>query len=159
MNQSLVSPSHQFIRLTGATSSLLPAVEELYRAFAQHERITTPIDQFIDFIAAHIDDEEMLVLLAVINETTVGYGLTFDVLSHPFIPTWRRCGYITHLFVSDAYQRQGIGQGLAEESLRWLTDRGVKQVMLNVDVGNTEGEQFWHKQGFEPYLLRMRRRL
>lgn len=160
MKHNLPSTSpYSIIRLTENTQTLLPHLTELYRQFAEHEGHTTPVSQFSDFITARLADETMLALLLTIDSRYVGYILAFDLSSHPLIPNWERSGYITNLFVMDAYQRRGYGQRLVHTVCDWLKDRGVTQVMLNVDVDNPNGARFWETQGFHPILTRMKREL
>lgn len=151
------SSSYSYIRLSNTETQLLPALEELYRAFALHEDHTNPITQFMDAITDRLDDDQMFVLLAQVDGEAVGYILAYDVIEHPFIPTWERAGYITQLFIRAEFQRRGIGQALVNETIAWFTQRGVEQIMLNVDVDNETGTQFWQKLGFTPYLVRMKR--
>jgi ribosomal protein S18 acetylase RimI-like enzyme len=163
MSQQMPHPAYPLVRLTETTAALLPELEALYREFAEHEGITSPVSQFMDAIGVHLEDDAMLLLLAQRHDgptpNAIGYVLAFDVPTHPFIPTWQRSGYITQLFVAAAYQRQGIGQALATACLAWFTERGLTQVMLNVDVANEPAARFWQQQGFTPHLLRMKRGL
>lgn len=157
-NLPLTAPC-TIIRVAKTTSALLPELTRLYQQFAAHEGHTTPISQFTDFVTARLADDTMLAILAQIEGHAVGYALAFDVGNHPFIPNWERCGYLTNLFVMEAFQRRGIGHSLVDYTLMWLGERGVTRIMLNVDVDNPAGEQFWHKQEFRPVLTRMKRML
>lgn len=148
-------PLCTIIRLTNTNTELLPDLITLYTAFAEHEGRTTPVVQFADFVIAQMEDETMLVLLASVEEQAVGYALSFDVAAHPFIPNGERTSYITNLFVTESHQQRGIGRALVDHTLDWLVPRKIPHMMLNVDVGNPLGEQFWRAQGFAPYLTRM----
>lgn len=159
MTNTFTVVPYSFIRLTEAHQDLLPALEALYRAFAVHEGHTNTVDQFMKAICAQLADDQILVQLAQYETQPAGYLLAYDVSEHPFIPTWQRSGYITQLFVDEAFQRQGIGQRLARQALAWFRERGIAQVMLNVDVGNEHAAHFWQKQGFTPYLTRMHQTL
>ncbi|MEZ4616596.1 MAG: GNAT family N-acetyltransferase [Caldilineaceae bacterium] len=61
--------------------------------------------------------------------------------------------------MKETYQRRGYGRRVVDYVCMWLASRGVQQVMLNVDVDNTAGAQFWQQQEFRPILLRMKRSL
>ena len=152
------SPS-QIIRLTSHNTQRLADLDKLYRAFAVAEGHTVPPEHFTEFVAARLDDDVMLVVLALVGDDPVGYALVFDVVDHPFIPDWQRTGYITQMFVRADRQRQGIGQQMVDYTLAWLAQRAVPQVMLNVHAHNDSAADFWCKVGFTPYLSRMRREL
>lgn len=112
---------------------------------------------FIEFVSKRLEDEPMLLVLAWDGDTAAGYGLAFDVAEHPFMPEWTRAGYITQFLVSRAYRRQGVGQILMDYIDDWFRSRGLQTVMLNVHIENETGIRFWKRQGFEPYVMRMRR--
>ena len=151
----------KIVRLQRENANDINQFEPLYRIFAEEEGHTAPPEQVIEYVEQRLDDDTMLLLLALANvdgkEQAVGYALVFDVIEHPFIPDWERTGYITQMFVRPDVQRQGIGHQLFEASRDWLAQRDVGHVMLNVDVDNENGEAFWQKLGFTPYLTRMRR--
>jgi GNAT superfamily N-acetyltransferase len=116
-----------------------------------------PPEAFTEFITRQLEDECMLLILAWMGETPAGYGLAFDVAEHAFMPEWTRSGYITQFLVSRAYRRHGIGQMLMDYIDDWFRSHGLQKVMLNVEIANETGIQFWKRQGFEPYAMRMRR--
>ena len=60
----------------------------------------------MDFVVARADDESMLAILAAIDGLAIGYCLSFDVQTHPFIPNWERSGYITNLYVEEPFRGQ-----------------------------------------------------
>ena len=104
-------------------------------------------------------NDTMLLALAFRGERPVGYGLAFDVSSHPFNPDWLRSGYITNLYVEAAERGRGAGQALFDYTLEWFASRGLAQVLLNVDPDSEQANHFWRKQGFRPYLLRLKRQV
>lgn len=159
MMMMMTSPPYQVIRLQSHDSQLLGGLDRLYRAFAIKDGHVSPPEQVMGNIVSRLDDETMLLIMAVTHEQPIGYALVFDVIEHPFIPDWQRSGYITQMFVQSGYRRQGVGQLLLDYSLDWLTQRGVPQLMLNVHVDNDLAERFWRKQGFTPYLRRLKRTL
>lgn len=167
-------PSAHVVRIQPQTDHLLDHLDKLYRLFAIEEGHTAPPEHFREFVAARLADDAMLVVLALTEdaptedaltedahgeELAAGYALVFDVESHPFIPDWARAGYITQMFVHEDFRRHGVGRQMVAFCVEWLRQRGVEQVMLNVDVDNPHGEQFWRAAGFEPYLTRMKLRI
>jgi ribosomal protein S18 acetylase RimI-like enzyme len=64
----------------------------------------------------------------------------------PFVESER--GEIGWLFVREEGRRRGVGQGLAGAALRWLRERGVRRVEVQVERANVVGRAFWDAQGF-----------
>jgi len=114
-------------------------------------------EPFASFINGRLEDESMLLILAWVEETPVGYGLAFDVAEHPFMPEWTRTGYITQFLVSRGYRQRGVGKILMDYIDDWFHSRGIQKVLLNVNIENKTGIRFWESQGFEPYAMRMKR--
>lgn len=114
-------------------------------------------DPFASFVEQRLEDENMLLVLAWVDEIPVGYGLAFDVAEHPFMPEWTRAGYVTQFLVSRRYRQQGIGKTLMDFINDWFQSRGLRKVLLNVDIENETGIRFWEGQGFESYAMRMKR--
>lgn len=131
----------------------LEAVLLLRAEFGDKE---TP-EPFVEFVTRRLEDESMLLILAWVDESPVGYGLAFDVAEHPFMPEWTRAGYITQFLVSRRYRRCGIGKMLMDYIKDWFQSRGLRKVLLNVDIENEPGIRFWKSQGFESYAMRMKR--
>jgi len=114
-------------------------------------------EPFASFVKQHLEDETMLLVLAWSDEVPVGYGLAFDVAKHPFMPEWTRAGYVTQFLVSQKYRQRGVGKTMMDYINDWFGSRGLRKVLLNVDIENETGIRFWKSQGFEPYAMRMKR--
>jgi GNAT superfamily N-acetyltransferase len=114
-------------------------------------------EPFASFVRQRLEDENMLLILAWVDEVPVGYGLAFDVAEHPFMPEWTRAGYVTQFLVSQDYRQRGVGTMLMDYINDWFQSRGLRKVLLNVNIENEAGLRFWESQGFEPYAMRMRR--
>ncbi len=145
----------QIVRLCHDNAHLLDSLDTRHRAFFQGSSV--PPEQFMDFVAKRLGDETMLLILGLVENTPVSYGLAFDVAEHPFMPEWQRSGYITQLYVDPEHRRHGVGRELVEFMLGWLASRGVTNVLLNVVAGESTADQFWRAQGFAPRRTRMGR--
>ena len=62
-------------------------------------------EPFINFVTRRLEDETMLLALAWIDQTPVGYGLAFDVMEHPYMPEWTRTGYIAQFLITKNYRQ------------------------------------------------------
>jgi GNAT superfamily N-acetyltransferase len=145
----------RIVRLCHDNPHLLEELDTLHRAFFQGSSV--PPEQFMDFVTKRLEDEAMLLILGLVGNAPIGYGLAFDVAEHPFMPEWQRSGYITQLYIAPEHRRQGIGQELVEFIIDWLASRGITNVLLNVVAGESVAEQFWQAQGFVPRRTRMGR--
>jgi GNAT superfamily N-acetyltransferase len=114
-------------------------------------------EPFASYVSQRLEDENMLLALAWVDELPAGYGLAFDVKEHPFMPEWTRAGYVTQFLVSQDYRQRGVGTMLMEYINDWFHARGLRKVLLNVDIENEVGIRFWESQGFEAYAMRMKR--
>src|SRR3990172_4784647 len=93
-------------------------------------------EPFIEFVTRRLEDEYMLLVLAWVDETPIGYGLAFDVAEHPFMPEGTRAGYITQFLVSQKYRQRGVGKMLMDYINDWFQSRGLQKVLLNVNIEN-----------------------
>jgi len=60
-----------------------------------------------------------------------------------------RRGYLYHLAVHPAYQKQGLGKRLAQASLDALRAQGIEKCHIFVLADNQEGLKFWQNTGWE----------
>jgi len=114
-------------------------------------------EPFISFISDRLQDETMLLVIAWDGEIPVGYGLAFDVESDPAKPEWTRTGYISQFLIKETHRRHGVGNFLMDHIDAWFNERGLKKVLLNVNLDNENGARFWRNRGFTSYALRMKR--
>jgi len=70
-----------------------------------------------------------------------------------------RSGAITHIHVSPAARRGGLGLALFRSLEDWFRSREVEAIELEVVPGNTGGLAFWEKLGFRTDHLVLRRPL
>lgn len=68
-------------------------------------------------------------------------------------------GYISNLYVLEAWRRRGIGSELVERAVEWLRGRGVPVVSLEIHVANRAAIELYRKSGFADYTVKMSRRL
>jgi GNAT superfamily N-acetyltransferase len=146
-------PTLHITRYNHPSQNWLDAVLALRAEFGDSD---SP-EPFASFILGRLEDETMLLALAWDGEKPVGYGLAFDVESDSAKPEWTRTGYIAQFLVTQDYRQLGVGGLLIDYIDAWFTARGLKKVLLNVNMNNEPGIRFWEKHGFQPYALRMKR--
>lgn len=59
-----------------------------------------------------------------------------------------RRGYIYHMAVAPAYQKQGVGKALLQSALSALKTEGIGKAALVALNSNLTGNAWWNKQGF-----------
>ena len=148
---------YRVVQLRHLDPGLFESLDRLHRALIKGS--STPPEQFMDFVTQRLDDEAMLLILALAEYGPVGYGLAFDVAEHAFMPEWQRAGYITQFYVAPEHRRRGVGQLMFDAIVQWLASRGVRDVQLNVSQDNPVGHRFWRRHGFVPHRLRLKRRI
>ena len=90
-----------------------------------------------------------LVLVAQDKEI-VGYLMCSIKDQRPNAAT-RKIGHIEGVYVIPAYRRRGIAAVLIKEALKWLKERKVEYVDLNVDVQNAAAFAAYTAMGFKPH--------
>jgi ribosomal protein S18 acetylase RimI-like enzyme len=70
-----------------------------------------------------------------------------------------RYGYIEEVYVVPASRRQGVARMLIEGGIRWLKERGAREVAAGVWVSNRASLELFEKMGFAPTGLLMTRGL
>lgn len=67
----------------------------------------------------------------------------------------RSYALISNLFVDEALRGQGVGRALMAEAEKIAAARGVKQLRLNVLVGNERARRVYEEAGFSAYGIEM----
>ena len=90
-----------------------------------------------------------LVLVAQ-DEDIVGY-LTCSIKDLPLSMKIGKIGHVGGVYVIPAYRRRVIAVALMKEALKWLKERKVEYVDLNVDVQNAVAFAAYTAMGFKPH--------
>lgn len=96
--------------------------------------------------AGLLQKEALHLLLAKNDSTPVGYCISAIEDSE---------GMIESLFVNSQFRKWGIGETLIRDSIKWLEDKGVQSVSLNVSEGNEQVMDFYRKWGFEVKIYKL----
>lgn len=97
-------------------------------------------------------------LVAERERRLVGYCLA-GILRYPGVYERPRFGWIQDFVVTESARRSHVGTRLFEAAADWLRGQGVDRIELEVAVTNEVSTEFWQRQGFEPFLTKMRRPL
>ncbi len=101
-----------------------------------------------DYFLEHIDSETQAIYVAEVAGTIVGYVL-LEVQDNSYLDMLlpRRLVYITDIAVLQAYQKQGIGHLLFQQSVEWAKDKGAASLDLTVWEFNHDARAFYERHG------------
>jgi GNAT superfamily N-acetyltransferase len=106
-----------------------------------------------DAFAALLDDPEAVVRVGLIDEVVVGFGvLVLETLS-----TGELLGRVTELFVEPPARAIGVGEGIADDLVRFAADRDCIGVDALALPGHRATKNFFEDQGFTARALVMHR--
>jgi GNAT superfamily N-acetyltransferase len=108
-----------------------------------------------DAFAALLSDPDAVVLVGLIDEVVVGFGvLVLETLS-----TGELLGRVTELFVEPPARAIGVGEGIADDLVRFAADHDCIGVDALALPGHRETKNFFEEQGFTARALIMHRSL
>jgi ribosomal protein S18 acetylase RimI-like enzyme len=102
-----------------------------------------------EFLRFKMKSENSLVLVALEGKETIGYAIA-EIMELQGSKI-KECGFINHLHVSEKYRRRGIGKKMYDEILKWLLEKNIKLVEVQLMAKNELARSFWKKYGFGDY--------
>ena len=110
--------------------------------------------------AERLSDQGWYALVAEVDGACVGYVL-FERIERPaaVFTAGQQEFYLHHIGVDPGVRQRGIGRALLHAVERAAAEHGVQQVALDTWSFNTAAQAFFTACGYEPYNLRMRRRV
>lgn len=108
------------------------------------------------FISDKLDSSHTHILVAEHNGRIVGFtvGVIVDMVPDMFHQTTG--GYLTDIFIEDAYRGSGIGRRIVDQLTDWFRSRGVDYFEWYVAANNPAGQAFWRTLGGREIMVRMR---
>lgn len=105
-----------------------------------------------EYVYTLFDADEAQVIVAVTDETIVGYAIT-DVIRKPLSPyTLARSYYHVEEFgVDEAYRRRGVATALIDYMKNDAKKRGFDKLELDVWAFNGDALAFYEAAGFTTY--------
>ena len=116
----------------------------------------------VDRTIAEITDEDGAIFIAELDGLPVGYaGVVLQDAEDEFElkDSWRKRGFITDMFVSEAGRRRGIGRALIAECERYVAQAGIDWLQITVSPDNAPAIALYRKAGFGDYELVLEKRL
>jgi GNAT superfamily N-acetyltransferase len=101
---------------------------------------------------ARIARTEGVTLVAEVDGRVVGHlALTFETAPAYVRDEDKPYAYVAVLYVEVAQRGRGIAKVLLSEAERIAVERGLTQLMVSVQSGNTDAERAYDGFGFRPY--------
>lgn len=140
------------------------SVKRLFEEFVEyHSKIDSSFRKvdshgecFVEYVESFEGSSEKVCVVAVVNESVVGYCVSAVERKPPIYPT-RMVGCIDNLCVSNDFQKMGVGTLLLEDAVARFRSKGIKRVECFVALGNPKSTRFWRKMNFVPFMEHMYR--
>jgi GNAT superfamily N-acetyltransferase len=138
-----------------------PHMTSLFLEFEGHNQAFEPRDLLPDWnqrlkarLALH---DDRLILLASVQGHVA--GCIVAVIRRDDGLARGVHGYLSHMFVREAFRRTGVGSALLARAEGWCSQRGAERVELDVFEENRLGMRFWSNAGFYTCSRTMRKSL
>ena len=92
--------------------------------------------------------------VALDSKGVIGF-LICEIQKMKIVYRFPKVGFISTVYVDKNARHSGTGTALLEEAVRWLKSKGMNRLELGVMCNNEIGMQFWEKQGFRPWWVKM----
>ena len=108
-----------------------------------------PAKQDVEFIRKTINEKDSDILLAEIDNCTIGFLLIQELITPSYTCLFEhKYAFIPDIIVGTKYQSQGIGSALLLEAKKWAENRNLDYLELNVLSENIGAITLYEKQGF-----------
>ena len=140
-----------------ATEKHVPDIVELWKEFMDFHKSLDPFYTRTDDapferrVRDLISSEDAQVLVALDNDTVVGYSIS-QINSYPPVFKESTYGYISDVAVRSKSRRKGIGEQMLAKIYEWFDSRDIHRIELRVVANNAIAYSFWKKQGFKAYV-------
>jgi GNAT superfamily N-acetyltransferase len=144
------------ITIINAEEQHIPDICKLWWEFIQFhadiEPFFTPKDDAAvgfenDFLRPSMNSVKKLVQVALDGKKVVGYSVV-EVTELPGAKI-EHCGCVDHLVVTESHRRLGIGEKMYVEILKWLLEKNIHCVQIQLTAKNELACSFWRKQGYK----------
>ncbi len=103
--------------------------------------------EFKDYIAKRITDENFNILIAESSGKITGYVMGWIDLRPPIYKI-RNVGYLSNIFVNSDQRNSGIGKELYNEMEKWFLSKNVDYIEIKSDARNTDTINKFRNHGF-----------
>ncbi len=147
------------IEIIKAEENHVPDICQLWLEFMRFhgdiDPIFTPRDGALPvfeekYLRKEMKSDNNLILVALDGKRVVGYSFS-QIIDPSDLLARKNYGYIHDVAITADYRRNGIGEKMYDEILKWFHSRGIDCVEVEVTVKNRVAYSFWKKRGFTDY--------
>lgn len=106
----------------------------------------------IKYFTKNIKSEDGLVLIALENETPIGY-LVAEINEVNDYRNIEKISELDNMWVDDEYRSTGVGKELIKLYENWSRDKGVLRTRVIASSKNNRAIDFYKREGFQEYDL------
>ena len=106
-----------------------------------------------DYFEGRITEEDGCVLVACDDDKIIGYlsgGIHNEKISYRILPKFAE---LENMFIVEEFRNTGIGSMLCKNFAEWCKQKGVGRLRVVASSKNTNGINFYKKNGFADYDL------
>ncbi len=115
-------------------------------------------ERYLTYLRDDLTKEDRAVFVAIERGEPVGM-ITGSIHTTLPIRVLRRQGHVSSLFVMPAHRKKGLATRLVEELLKWLREKGIRDVRLAAHSDNTPALKLFGRLGFQEYAIEMAKSL
>lgn len=151
------------VKIKIANKTHIPGIIDVWNEYVDYHTQLDPFftrrddsnNRFIAYIENQILSSKSLLLVGLMNDEVVGYGLA-QIKTYPPLFQQTLYGYISDLSVKLDYMRNNIGDLLLAGMIKWFKSKHIERIELQVFSHNKMGNNFWKKHGFKEYKYIMK---
>jgi ribosomal protein S18 acetylase RimI-like enzyme len=110
------------------------------------------------FLVSHIDDPDVIVLVAELDGEVVGYTYA-GVEGTDYMSLRGPAGALYDIIVDPAHRGHGVGRKLLDATMAQLAARGSPRVVLSTAERNATAQRLFEHAGFRRTMIEMTREL
>ena len=133
------------IQVRQAVFADLDALSDIFDQYRVFQGKSSDIEAASAFLKARFDHGESIIFLAEKQGSAVGMAQLFPIYSSVSLT---RVFILNDLFVHERGRRKGVASTLLSAVERYAWSQGAARVTLNVDMGNTPGQQLYEARGW-----------
>ena len=144
----------------GQVSKLAAALVRLHHKWDPRRfMLVEPLETgYHRFFGSQLSDEDVVLLVAVREQTIVGY-IYGGIEPRNWNALLDRCGAVHDIHVDESVRKQGVASKLMEAACEKLKSLGAPRVVLMSAQANLEGQRLFEKLGFRRTMVEMTREL
>ncbi|MDB6083963.1 MAG: family N-acetyltransferase [Gammaproteobacteria bacterium] len=147
------------VKIRQATPKDLAALRRFQQGVVDAERRFDPTlkEASVHYydIERMIDADHVHFLVADVGDESIGCGFARIEAAKPWLKHAVHA-YFGLMYVAPAYRGRSVNEKIVTELKRWCRSRGVRELRLEVYLGNRGAIQAYRKAGFSEHMVEMR---